>query len=204
MCIYYSILLLVLLHKTDKLRQRAADEKDKQASSKEIRLLRKLLRTNDPKQREAIMEDAFTPKQTLLVAGTAENAQRALDGEAPDQDKPMPEVPPPDFINACKAVLLNFGNLGAGDDDRGDLASRIKQLAAEAEVVTTRIYGQGMSLREQQDRMWKDQTTSIFDLETMEIEAERMGGRAPWTNPEQGDDILPGFDASGRMQIGGR
>lgn len=189
---------------TDKLRQRAADEKDKTASSKEIRLLRKLLRTDDPKQREAILEDAFTPKAALLVPGTAENAQKAVDGEVPDQAKPMPEVPPPDFINACKAVLLNFGNLGSSDDDRGDLASRIKQLASEAEVVTTRIYGQGMTLREQQDRMWKDQTTSIFDLETMEIEAERMGGRAPWTNEEQGDDILPGFDASGRMQIGGR
>ena len=61
----------------------------------------------------------------------------------------MPDVGPPDFINACKAVLLNFGNLGT-DDDRGDLASRIKQIASEAEVVATRIYGKGMSLREQQ------------------------------------------------------
>ncbi|CAB9505130.1 expressed unknown protein [Seminavis robusta] len=187
----------------DKLRHRAADEKDKQASSKEIRLLRQLLRTDDPKKREEIFEDAFTPKDVLLVPGTAENAQKAVDGEAPEQEKPMPDVPPPDFINACKAVLLNFGNLGT-DDDRGDLASRIKQLASEAEVVTTRIYGKGMTLREQQDRMWKDQTTSIFDLETMEIEAERMGGRAPWTNEDQGDEILPGFDKDGRMQIGGQ
>lgn len=125
-----------------------------------------------------------------------------MDGEAPDTEKPMPEVPPPDFINACKAVLINFGNLG-GEDDRGDLASRIKQLAAEAEVVTTRIYGKGMSLREHQDRMWAEQTTSIFDLETMEIEAERMGDRAPWTNPDGGDEMVPGFDADGKMTIGG-
>jgi len=187
----------------DKLRKRAADEKDKQSSSKEIRLLRQLLRTDDPKEREKIMEDAFTPREGLLVAGSAENAQKAVDGELPEQAKPMPDVPPPDFINACKAVLLNFGNLGT-NDDRGDLATRIRQLAAEAEVITTRIYGQGMSLREQQDRMWKEQTTSIFDLETMEIEAERMGERAPWTNPDGGDDILPGFDADGKMQIGGQ
>ena len=62
----------------------------------------------------------------------------------------MPDVPPPNFINACKAVLLNFGNLGTDDDHRGDLATRIKQLASEAEVVATRIYGKGMTLREQQ------------------------------------------------------
>jgi hypothetical protein len=126
-----------------------------------------------------------------------------LDGERPDDEKPQPDVPPPDFLNACKAVLLNFGNLES-DDERGDLATRIKNIAAEAEVVATRIYGKGMSLREQQDRAWKEQTTSIFDLETLEIEAERNGERAPWANPDMGDEIIPGFDAGGRMRIGGQ
>lgn len=137
------------------------------------------------------------------MEGNAANAARAMDdlGEMAEEEKPMPEVPPPDFINACKAVLLNFGNLSS-DDDRGDLASRIKQIANEAEVVATRIYGKGMSLREQQDRMWKEQTTSIFDLETLEIDAEQRGETAPWAN-ENNDDILPGFDASGKMKIGG-
>jgi hypothetical protein len=115
----------------------------------------------------------------------------------------MPDVPPPDFINACKAVLLNFGNLGADDDDRGDLATRIKTLASEAEVVATRIFGKGMTLREQQDRAWKEETTSIFDLERMEIEAEQMGEVAPWANPDAGDEMMPGFDSNGKMKIGG-
>ena len=61
----------------------------------------------------------------------------------------MPDVPPPDFINCCKAVLLNFGNLNI-DDEQGDLSAKIKQIASEAEVVATRIYGKGMSTREQQ------------------------------------------------------
>jgi len=124
-----------------------------------------------------------------------------MEGERPEESKPMPDVPPPDFINACKAVLLNFGNLSS-DDDRGDLSTRIKTIAAEAEVVATRIYGKGMTVREQQDRMWKEKTTSIFDLETLEIEAEKRGETAPWANPDN-DDILPGFDKDGRMKIGG-
>ena len=187
-----------------RLRKRALEEKDKQSASKEIKLIRQLLRTDDVADREKLLEEAFTPKEALLVPGTAENAMKALDGEAPEQAKPMPDVPPPDFITACKAVLLNFGNLGTDSDDRGDLASRIKKIAAEAEVVATRIYGKGMTLREQQDRTWKEQTTSIFDLERMEIEAERMGEVAPWTNPDADDDMLiPGFDKDGRMQIGG-
>ena len=186
-----------------RLRMRAAEEKDKQASSKEIALIRKLLRAEDAAEREKMLEDAFTPRESLLVAGTAENAAKAMDGETPDQEQPMPDVPPPDFINACKAVMLNFGNLSY-DDERGDLASRIKQIASEAEVVATRIYGQGMSLRDQQDRAWKEQTTSIFDLEQMELEAEANGETAPWANPnDDGDMLLPGFDAQGKMQIGG-
>ena len=187
-----------------RLRKRALEEKDKQSATKEIRLIRQLLRADDSAEREKLLEEAFTPKEALLVPGTAENAMKAMDGEAPEQEKPMPDVPPPDFITACKAVLLNFGNLGYEGDDRGDLASRIKKIAAEAEVVATRIYGKGMTLREQQDRAWKEQTTSIFDLERMEIEAERMGDVAPWANPDADDDMLiPGFDQDGRMKIGG-
>ncbi|VEU36107.1 unnamed protein product [Pseudo-nitzschia multistriata] len=186
-----------------RLRLRAAEEKDKQASSKEIALIRKLLRAADSAEREKMLEDAFTPRENLLVAGTPDNAAKAMDGEVPDQEKPMPDVPPPDFINACKAVMLNFGNLQY-DDERGDLASRIKQIASEAEVVATRIYGQGMSLRDQQDRMWKEQTTSIFELEQMELEAEANGEKAPWASDKDDDDmLLPGFDAQGKMTIGG-
>jgi hypothetical protein len=187
----------------DRLRKRAIEEKDKQMDSKEIRLLRKLLRTDDSKEREALLEDAFTPRESLIVAGTTENARKAIDGEIPDAKQPMPEVPPPDFINACKAVLLNFGNLGAEDENRGDLTNRIRRLAAEAEVVATRIYGKGMTLREQQDRAWAEQTTSIWDLERLEIEAERNGEVAPWANPNSDDIFMPGFDKDGRMQIGG-
>jgi len=184
-----------------RLRDRAADEKDKQGATKEVVLLRKLLRTDDPQKREQLLEEAFTPKEQLIVPGTMENARRAVDGEAPEEQKPMPDVPPPDFINACKAVTLNFGNLSY-DDDRGDLATKIKKIAAEAEVVATRIYGKGMTAREQQDRAWNERTASIFDLEQYEIEAERMGSKAPWTTDEDGD-ILPGFDGDGRMQVGG-
>mmetsp|Transcript_27856 Transcript_27856/g.52510 ORF Transcript_27856/g.52510 Transcript_27856/m.52510 type:complete len:539 (+) Transcript_27856:157-1773(+) len=185
-----------------KLRQRAITEKDKQSTTKEIKLLRQLLREPNSNEREKLLEEAFTPKEALIVPGTTANAQKAIDGEAPEDEKPMPEVPPPDFINCCKAVMLNFGNLNI-DEERGDLAVQIKIIASEAEVVATRIYGKGMSVREQQDRAWKEQTTSIFDLETLEIEAERRGETAPWANANGGDELLPGFGMDGKMSVGG-
>jgi len=54
-----------------RLRHRAMEEKDKQASSKEIALIRKLLRTEESADREAILEDAFTPRETLLVRSSS-------------------------------------------------------------------------------------------------------------------------------------
>lgn len=136
-----------------------------------------------------------------------ENAQRAADGEAPEQEKPVPDIPPPDFINCCKAVMLNFGNLGVDtEEERFDLSEQIKVIAGEAEIVATRIYGKGMTAQEQQDRAWTETTTSIFDLERMELDAETRGEHAPWTNPDADDmeQLVPGFDASGKMQIGGQ
>lgn len=51
-----------------RLRLRAAEEKDKRVSSKEIRLIRQLLRAPDSQAREKILEDAFTPREALLVS----------------------------------------------------------------------------------------------------------------------------------------
>jgi len=187
-----------------KLKKKAAEEKDRNSGSKEIRLLRKLLREESSEEREKILEDAFTPRERILVEGTMANAQKAADGEAPEEEKPVPDVPPPDFINACKAVMLNFGNLNLEKaDGETDLSELIKEIANEAEIVATKIYGKGMTVKEQQDRAWSESTTSIFDLERLELEAASRGETAPWANDNDDEDLIPGFDASGRMQIGG-
>lgn len=65
------------------------------------------------------------------------------------------------------------------------------------------ILTQTYPLEFSQDRAWKEETTSIFDLERMELEAEQMGETAPWTNPDANDDLMPGFDMDGKMKIGG-
>lgn len=54
-----------------KLSKRASEEKDKQSQTKEIKLLRQLLRTDISEEREQLLIDAFTPRQGLLVEGTA-------------------------------------------------------------------------------------------------------------------------------------
>ena len=51
-----------------KLKKRAELEKDKQSASKEIKLLRQLLREPNANEREKILTEAFTPKEALIVS----------------------------------------------------------------------------------------------------------------------------------------
>ena len=53
-----------------KLQKRAMEEKDKQSSTKEVKLLRQLLREDDPAKREELLEEAFTPKDALIVSSS--------------------------------------------------------------------------------------------------------------------------------------
>jgi len=131
-----------------------------------------------------------------------ENAEKALTGEQPDQEQAQPDVPPPAFIAACKAVLLNFGNVASSDND---MMEKVQQIASEAEIVATRIYGKGMSPREQQDKAFQETTTSIFDLEQMELDALSKGEEVPWGNDKSEDEEMLGslFDKEGKMRIGG-
>jgi hypothetical protein len=59
-----------------RLRNRAAEEKDKQMTSKEIRLIRKLLRADNTDERQTILSDAFTPRANLLVSNRLCQAKR--------------------------------------------------------------------------------------------------------------------------------
>lgn len=51
--------------------------------------------------------------------------------------------------------------------------------------------------RDQQDRMWHEATTSVFELEAAEMQAEMEGEAAPWANDNY-DNMLPtGWDGTG-------
>ena len=89
--------------------------------------------------------------------------------DAPKTDE-GPEVTPPAFIDACKALVNDFGNVDVGGDG-GSLADKVQKLANLAEQVATEIFGECASPQEQQDRMWNDGTISVFDLETLEQQA---------------------------------
>jgi hypothetical protein len=67
-----------------------------------------------------------------------------------------------------------------------------------------------MTAKEQQDRMWADSTVSVWDLETMEQQAEIDGETMPWHGDTDEQVFMDkmmkskgGFDEKGVKRIGG-
>ena len=219
-----------------------------------------------------------------------EQKETILLSEGDATKDPEPDVPPPVFIEMCKAMIKNFGNLalgasaGSAADSQG-LQERLLAIAAEAEqvaraclpfclpsygngarslpsiravptgwhpecgrlspriisalppelIITTgwsaahacavcvclrrcvagvqvsvSLYGESMTPRDQQDRMWADGTVSVWDLETMEQEGEIRGEDMPW-HGDMDEQIFvdkmskkkTGFNEKGVKNIGG-
>ena len=93
------------------------------------------------------------------------------------------------------------------------LQDRLLLIAVEAEQVSVSIFGESMTPEQQQDRMWKDGTVSVWDLETMEQQGEIMGEQMPWHGEmdeqifldkmQEGQAKRAGFDENGVKKIGG-
>jgi len=167
------------------LKNRAQMELDRQLPAPK-KLLRSLLRTEDKDARKKILENAFMPKEQLVLASHDE------------QKEATPDVAPPDFIQECKTLISQYGNA----DEEGTIMSRIQDIIDDAERIASDFFGNTLSPRDQQDRMWNEGTKSVFDLETMELQAEVMGEKMPWQNDAY-DDLLPDQVKSVVKQKGG-
>lgn len=174
-----------------RLAARCRDEMDRRFAENdpEKKLLRALLRCDNPNDREKLIRRAFEVKEAIELDFQGTTSQGG------------PEVEPPKFIDACLKLIADFGNV---DDGSGTpLEDTVKAIADQAEAVAIELFGDVTTPREQQDRMWKDATTSVFDLEAAEMAAEAQGDRMPWQNDKYDDMLPPGFDQAGVKRIGG-
>lgn len=153
-------------------------------------LISQLISEGDRLKRIELLTEAFTPVESLILAS-----------EDDKNKEPEPVVKPPDFIEIAKAMIRNFGNVKLGDGT--GLKDRVMEIVGEAEQVSTDIYGESMTAEEQQDRMWNDGTISVFDLETLEQQAEAMGETMPWHGEMDESKFIEGFNKQGIKNIGG-
>ena len=132
----------------------------------------------------------FTALREAIDKALAGPAEARKDAAKKTQEGP--EVDPTKFIAACQQLIADFGNI---DDNGEPLMVRINAIAAIAETVATELYGDVTSAREQQDLMWNEATTSVFDLEAAELAAEQKGETMPWHNDAYDGKLPDGFTA---------
>jgi len=123
-------------------------------------LLRQLFRESNMSKRKELMYEAFRTRKPMLLA----------DGS---KTSPMPNVKPPEFMNELEIMMKNFGNIP-------EIQQKFTTFIEEAENVIVSIYGESMTTKQQQDYMWKQRSISVFDLEKLELDAEKNGKSMPW------------------------
>lgn len=137
----------------------------------EQRLLRQLLRLASSEERKGLLYAAFKPSKTVNEDGDF------VDGP--------PIIPPPRFIALLRSFVASFGNV-----DGFDIMGRAAVVVEEAELVATDLYGVGLSPRQQQEKMFKEKTLSVWDLANFEEQALMSGEDVPWGN-DQFNDMGP-------------
>ena len=129
----------------------------------EQRLLRALIRVQDPKKRKELIFEAFKPSKSIGQEG------EIIEGP--------PLISPPAFINVVRQFITNFGNV-----DKFNIMDKAQLIIDEAQEIATQLYGEGMSPRDQQKMMFEKNTLSVWDLADYEYNAEVSGEDIPWGN----------------------
>ena len=147
----------------------------------EIRLIRKLLRTDDEEARRKMLVEAFKPRDENLVNpdGSARKKQ-AVSGKQ--------------FVTALRTLIADFGNV----DEK--FLAKVDKIAKESEAVASELFNvqQDMDVKELQDEAFHKRSISVWELESLEEQYERSGLEAPWQGESRG-----GWDKDGNMIIGG-
>jgi len=161
------------------LRDKAVDYKD-QSMPEEIRLIRKLLRTDDEAARKAMLTEAFKPRDDVLNPDGSARRKQNVSGKA--------------FVTALRTLISDFGNV-----DKSFLA-KVDMIAKESESVASSLFNvsEDMDVRELQDEAFHKRSISVWELESLEEQYERSGMEAPWQGESRG-----GWDKDGNMIIGG-
>lgn len=161
------------------LRDKAVDYKD-QSMPEEVRLIRKLLRTDDVAARKVLLTEAFKPRDELFNADGSTRKKQQVSGKQ--------------FVTALRKLISEFGNI----DEK--FLARVDMIAKESETVASEIFNvnKDMDIKQMQDEAFHKRSISVWELETLEEQYERSGIEAPWQGESRG-----GWDKDGNLIIGG-
>jgi len=161
------------------LKDKAVEYKDASMPD-EIRLIRKLLRTQDKDARRQMLTEAFKPREKYILPDGTESKQQVINGRR--------------FVTALRDLIANFGNV----DDK--FLDRVNMIAEESESVASEIFGlnENRDVKKLQEDAFHKRSISVWELESIEEGYEASGQQAPWMGESRA-----GWDEDGNMVIGG-
>mmetsp|Transcript_22306 Transcript_22306/g.45590 ORF Transcript_22306/g.45590 Transcript_22306/m.45590 type:complete len:178 (-) Transcript_22306:88-621(-) len=161
------------------LKEQAVEYKD-QSMPDEIRLIRKLLRTQDEEARRQQLVEAFKPREKILMPDGSESKTQVVNGRK--------------FVQALRELIAKFGNV----DEK--FLDRVNMIAEESEAVAQELFGlkDDTDIKQLQEDAFNKRSISVWELESIEEGYEQSGGKAPWHFPSRA-----GWDEDGNMVIGG-
>eukprot|EP00286_Rhodomonas_abbreviata_P016837 CAMPEP_0181318428 /NCGR_PEP_ID=MMETSP1101-20121128/16999_1 /TAXON_ID=46948 /ORGANISM="Rhodomonas abbreviata, Strain Caron Lab Isolate" /LENGTH=433 /DNA_ID=CAMNT_0023425893 /DNA_START=374 /DNA_END=1675 /DNA_ORIENTATION=+ len=161
------------------LKDKAVEFKD-QSMPDEIRLIRRLLRTQDKDARKEQLVDAFKPRERIELPDGSTTKPQTVNGRR--------------FVEALRDLITKFGNVDSA------FLERIDMIAQESEDVASELFGlkDNVDVNKLQDEAFHKRSISVWELESIEEGYEQSGQKAPWHFPSKA-----GWDEDGNMVIGG-
>lgn len=148
----------------------------------EIRLIRKLLRMDDPTARMELLTKNLEPGGSVSLPDGTKSTGTRIDGKK--------------FVDALRKLIEEFGNV----DEQFVL--KLSKIGEESEAVARKIYDmEGKDVQALQDEAFHKRSVSIWDLEEFEHQETSEGRTAPWEGRLGPIPEKMGFGQDGKLSL---
>jgi hypothetical protein len=148
--------------------------------SPEVRLIRRLLRTDDEEVRVDLLMTALKPNKGVMLAdGTVTSGVR-VNGKK--------------FVQELRGLIEQYSNVEEA------FAMRLSRLGEESEAVARKLFDmEEKDVKDLQEEAFHRRSVSVWDLEQVEMREEVEGRKASWEG--RLGQVPSGFDEHGKMAI---
>lgn len=148
----------------------------------EIRLIRRLLRTEDAEARANMLIESLQSRGSVTLMDGSSTSGVAVDGKK--------------FVIALRGLIEDFGNV----DEKFVL--KLSKIGEESEAVARKLYDmEDKDIQDFQNEAFHKRTVSIWDLEQVETHEVMEGREAPWEGRLGPIPEKMGFGEDGKMQV---
>lgn len=159
----------------------AMDRKDMEVEP-EIRLIRKLLRTENEGDRAVMLTQSFEAGAPVALTDGTTKISTKVDGKK--------------FVAALRRLIQEFGHVDP------QFVLKLSKIGEESEAVARKIYDmEDKTVQEVQDEAFHKRSVSIWDLEEFEQQETAEGRVAPWEGKLGSIPEKMGFGPDGKLSV---